>query len=233
MDKRSKVMPDNRTSQLVVVATEKEMADVEQLVQRLDTQTKQVLIEARLIETTINPTTSKGVDWTGTLAGQNVSFGNGVMSGTTTTTTPGHTHHDYHLAGRSGHGYHHARSSSATHRPQPPLLGNGGLSANTASGLYPSTFFLNADGVRATLSFLNTYAESKVLSAPRTVTLDNEPAKIEVTRQTPVINVTAGTANTTGGSSITYSNLGVILNVTPRISANNYVNLKVSPEVSR
>ena len=73
----------------------------------------------------------------------------------------------------------------------------------------------------------------KSLSAPRTVTLDNEPARIEATTLQPVINVTAGTANTTGGSSITYSNLGVILNVTPRISANDYVNLKVVPEVSR
>src|SRR5205823_13811302 len=34
-------------------------------------------------------------------------------------------------------------------------------------------------------------------------------------------------------SQIQYTNLGVILNVTPRISANNYVNLKVAPEVSR
>jgi general secretion pathway protein D len=113
------------------------------------------------------------------------------------------------------------------------VFGNGGFAASTAGGLNPATFFLNADGVKATLSFLNTYADSKVISAPRTVTLDNEPALIEVTRQTPVMNVTAGTANTTGGSSITYSNLGVILNVTPRISANNYVNLKVTPEVSR
>ena len=56
-------MPDNRTSQLVVVATEQEMADVEQLIERLDTQTKQVLIEARLLETIVNPTTSKGIDW--------------------------------------------------------------------------------------------------------------------------------------------------------------------------
>jgi len=113
------------------------------------------------------------------------------------------------------------------------VFGNAGLALNTANGFNPKTFFLNADGVKATLSFLNTYSETKVLSAPRTVTLDNEAAKIEVTRETPVINVTAGTANTTGGSSITYSNLGVILNVTPRISANDYVNLKVVPEVSR
>jgi len=32
---------------------------------------------------------------------------------------------------------------------------------------------------------------------------------------------------------VTYTNLGVILNVTPRISANDYVNLRVVPEVSR
>src|SRR5207249_2718445 len=50
---------------------------------------------------------------------------------------------------------------------------------------------------------------------------------------TPIINVSAGTANTSGGSQIQYTNLGVILHVTPRISANNYVNLKVIPEVSR
>src|ERR1039457_4121601 len=50
-DKRSKVMPDTRTSQLIVVATEVEMADVDQLIERLDTKTKQVLIEARLLET--------------------------------------------------------------------------------------------------------------------------------------------------------------------------------------
>ncbi len=65
------------------------------------------------------------------------------------------------------------------------------------------------------------------------MTLDNEPARIEVTRASPIINITPGTVQVSGGSQITYTNLGVILNVTPRISANNYVNLKVSPEVSR
>jgi general secretion pathway protein D len=65
------------------------------------------------------------------------------------------------------------------------------------------------------------------------VTLDNESARIEVTRASPIINVTPGTVQVSGGSQITYTNLGIILSVTPRISANNYVNLKVIPEVSR
>jgi len=42
-DKRSKVVADVRTSQLVVLATEKELADLDPIVERLDTMTKQVL----------------------------------------------------------------------------------------------------------------------------------------------------------------------------------------------
>ncbi len=191
--------------------------------------TKQVLIEARLLETSMNPTTSKGVDWSGTLAAQNVSFGNGVLSGTSTTTTGGGPTTTTLPSGRTVT----TSSGSTVSTVLNSVIGNGGLGATTAGGFTPETFFLTADGLHAVLSFLNTYAEAKVISAPRTVTLDNETAKIEVTRASPIINVTAGTANTTGGSQIQYTNLGVILNVTPRISANNYVNLKVSPEVSR
>jgi type II secretory pathway component GspD/PulD (secretin) len=210
-DKRSKVVADTRTSQLVVLATEKELVDVDMLVDKLDTKTKQVLIEARLLETSLNPSTTKGIDWTGTLQGQNVSFGNGNMVGTSTTTLPGGT-----------------PTTVLT-----SIIGKGGVGATTANGFNPATFFLTADGVSAVLSFLNKYAEAKVISTPRTVTLDNETAKIEVTRASPIINITPGTVQVAGGSQITYTNLGVILNVTPRISANNYVNLKVVPEVSR
>ena len=55
---------------------------------------------------------------------------------------------------------------------------------------------------------------------------------IEVTRSYPIINLTGGTANTAGSSSITYSNVGTILQVTPRISANDFIWLKVVPIVS-
>jgi type II secretory pathway component GspD/PulD (secretin) len=204
--KRSKVMPDIRTSQLVVLATEPELAAVDELVERLDTQTKQVLIEARLVETSLNPSTVKGLDWSGTLQGQNLAFGNNLQDNPVT-------------------------SLQSVNRPLatqwPKML------LDTSRGFNPATAFLDADGVNLVFSFLNQNSEAKVLSAPRAVMLDNETAIISVTRASPIFNVTAGTANTTGGSQITYTNLGVILTVTPRISANNYVNLKVAPEVSR
>jgi general secretion pathway protein D len=107
-----------------------------------------------------------------------------------------------------------------------------GILADTAHGFDPATAFLNADGVSAVLSFLNTSSDAQVISTPRVVTLDNETATISVTRAFPVINVTAGTQNTSGGSSITYSNIGTTLEVTPRISANDYIWLKVVPDVS-
>jgi general secretion pathway protein D len=269
-DKRSKVMPDTRTSQLVVVATETEMVDVEQLINSLDTKTKQVLIEARLLETMINPTTAKGIDWSGTLAAQHVSYGNGILSGstiqnsgqnssqnssrnssatttspgapvTTTITTPGgqvvttttSPASDTSSTGNSSSSGPNSGISSSVSTLLNSVIGNGGLSLDSAKGLNPATFFLNADGVKATLSFLNTYAETKVISSPRTVTLDNETASIEVGTMYPIVNTTAGTANTTGGSSISYSNLTVSLRVTPRISANNYVRLQVTPRVIR
>jgi type II secretory pathway component GspD/PulD (secretin) len=203
-DKRSKVIGDVRTSQLVVVATEREMAQVDKLVEQLDTQTKQVLIEARLVETSFNPTTTKGINWGGTLQAQNLSFGNNLQNNTP-----------------------NASLNNTLSQTFPKML------FDTAGGFNPATAFLDADGVNLVFSFLNTYSDAKVLSSPRTVTLDNETAHISVTRASPIINVTAGTANTTGGSAIAYTNLGVILDVTPRISANNFVNLRVVPEVSR
>jgi type II secretory pathway component GspD/PulD (secretin) len=205
-DKRSKIMGDIRTSQLVVLATEKEVAAIDELVARLDLPTRQVLIEARLLETSLNPSTVKGIDWSGTLQNQNLAFGNNLQSNPQS-------------SGQSDN------KVLATQWPK--------MLFDTAKGFNPATAFLDADGVNAVLHFINQNSEAKVISSPRTVTLDNETATLSVTRATPIINVTAGTANTTGGSQITYTNLGVILLVTPRISANDYVNLHVLPEVSR
>jgi type II secretory pathway component GspD/PulD (secretin) len=203
-DKRSKVIADIRTSQLVISATEKEQEAVEQLVERLDTQTKQVLIEAKILETTLNPKTSKGIDWSGTLGAQNVAFGNNVRQPPAT----------------------ESLGTPLVSSPIPKILMTGG-------SFDPSTAFLDADGVAATISFLNTSGDTKVVSEPRVVTLDNQKATIDVGLLFPIVNITAGTANTTGGSSVSYSNLTVNLDVTPRIAANNYIELNVAQGIMR
>jgi type II secretory pathway component GspD/PulD (secretin) len=232
VDKRSKVVADGRTAQLVLLTTEKEQIEVNKVVAQLDTPTKQVLIEARLVETSKSPSTSKGIDWTGTVGAQNVRFGNHSLfqtQPTPDTITPGST-----VVTSGGT----VVTTAPTVTPGLPgtlsgVLANGpGLLANTHDGFNPSTFFLNADGASAVLSFLNKDADAKILSTPRAVTLDNQMATLSVTRAQPIFATTAGTQGSPGGSQVSYTNLGTILQVTPRISANNTIQLKVVPEVS-
>jgi len=218
-DKRSKVVADARTSQVVVVATEKELVEIEKMVTKLDTKTKEVLIEAKILETTVNPKTQKGIDWTGTLSGQKIKFGNNALTGidpTPATTDP--------VTGAITPG---------TQGTIGGVLGNPGVLWNGAQGFNPATAFLNADGLSATLSFLNSHNDSKVVSEPRMVTLDNQKASIDVGLLFPIVNTQAGTSQTAGGSQISYTNLTVSLEVTPRIAADNQIELKVAQSVLR
>jgi type II secretory pathway component GspD/PulD (secretin) len=220
-DKRSRVVPDTRTSQLVVIATEPEQEAVDTLLNLLDKPTRQVLIETHLVELSSNPSTEKGVDWSGTLQAQNVSFGNNALN----TLSP-------QSAIPASAGPPPTLAQPATQGTIGGILSNPQLLMNTANGFNPATFFLNADGAHAVLSFLNASSDAQVISTPRVVTLDNEAATIQVVRAFPVFNTTAGTQGSPGGSQLTYSNLGTTLVVTPRISANDYIWLKVVPSVS-
>jgi len=226
-DKRSRVIPDSRTSQLIIVATDPEQAAVDTLIDQLDTPTKQVLIETRLVEISSNPTSTKGVNWAGTLAGQNISFGNNTTYLLPPTApTPGTTTTVNGVSQTTGAAPGYGGLSSGT-------LAVPGIIGDTASkGFGFGTGFLNADGAHAVLSFLNASADAQVMSTPRIVTLDNETATISVQRTYPILQTTAGTQGSPGGSTITYSNVGTVLLVTPRISAGNTIRLKVTPTVA-
>jgi general secretion pathway protein D len=232
-DKRSRVLADVRTSQMLVVATDPEQTSVDTLVAQLDKPTRQVLIETKLVEISSAPTASRGVDWSGTLSQQQVTFGNGNVSGQNTITTPGaQTSHTTTTPG----GGHTSTTSYTTPSSVSGVLnqalGGGGWSASTMASLIPATAFLNADGVSAVISFLNASYDAQVYSTPRVVTLDNVTAHIEVIRTYPILNITGGTQNSAGSATVTYSNIGTILDVTPRISANDFIWLNVVPEVS-
>ena len=225
---RSQVLPDGRTSQIVVLTTEKELPALEKLVEDLDKPTKQVLIEAQLWETAKAPQTMKGIDWSGTLENHQFKFGNGVASGTasssgsgssTTTTPPGTT------------------TSSQNNNNSSTLTGAGGsglagMALNTARGFFPATAFLSGDGLSATVSFLSKDSDTELLATPRAVTLDNQLATLNVSRAYPIYNITPGSANSPAGSQVTWTNVGIILQVTPRIAANNNISLHVQPELS-
>ncbi len=228
---RGQVMGDPRTSQLIVVATEKEFPAVEELIVKLDTPTRQVLIEAQLWETAKNPRSVKGINWQGTFEAQNVSYGNGFIDAsrstirtvspgpTTTVPTPS--------GGTTTRGRNNQTVESITYVPGGP-----NITLDSSRGFHPATAFLNADGLSAVISFFNTDNDTEVVATPRAVTLDNQSASLSVTRAFPIFKITPGSANSPAGAEITYTNLGTILNVTPHITANSNISLRVVPEVS-
>jgi type II secretory pathway component GspD/PulD (secretin) len=225
---RSQVIADSRTSKLIIVTTEKEWDGLTNVIARLDNAPKQVLIEGRLLETAKNPSSVKGIDWSGTFEAQNFQFGNNtpdIQGGKPGTPA---------IPGDPG-------PPSVPGVPAVPAVqpifgrnfdGAPRLAVNTLNGFYPPVGFLNADGVSATLSFLNKDSDTEVVATPRAVTMDNQTAHLSVTRAFPIFQVTPGSANSPAGATVTYTNLGTILDVTPRIAADNNISLHVQPEVS-
>lgn len=231
---RAKVIPDPRTQRMIISATEREWDFLTEVLEKLDTPTMQVLIEARILETSRNPQSLKGVDWSGTLQNQQIGFGNGNISGTIGTARPGATTTTTTTLPGGRVITSSSTAPSSTTEALTTTVGGlvPGFNVNTRDGLNPAVGFLNADGLRATLSFLNTDTDTEVISTPRSVMMDGQTARLAVTRAFPIFQVTPGSANTPAAASVTYTNLGTILEVSPRIAANSNIALKVIPEVS-
>ena len=70
---------DERTNTIFYRETRANMDHIKQLLVQIDKPTKQVMIEARLVEVTANPKQSYGIDWSGTLGGKQINFGGSTL----------------------------------------------------------------------------------------------------------------------------------------------------------
>jgi type II secretory pathway component GspD/PulD (secretin) len=226
----ARIQSDNRTAQLVVLATEKEYEAIQNLVALLDTPTKQVLIEARFLETFTNPKSLKGIDWTDTLQAQRFTAGNGFLSGDVNNVGPAGPVYGTKTTTTGPNG----SSSTTESKTMNTTLDSTVVSLASSGGFTPNVAFLNAQGVNAVLSFLNSESDSRVVATPRAVTLDNQETRLEVTTAVPIFQSTdsLSAGGSTSSARAEYTNVGTILIVTPRITGTN-VAMKVRPEISR
>ncbi|MGC1889874.1 MAG: type II secretion system secretin GspD [Stellaceae bacterium] len=114
-----------------------------------------------------------------------------------------------------------------------PLSGLPQLGALT----FPSTvpFFTLSKSPNFALSALASVTKVKVLSAPQVMVLDNQPARIQVGQQVPVLTGTATSTIAAGApvvNSVDYHSTGVIMQVTPRVNSGGLVSLDIAQEVS-
>jgi type IV pilus assembly protein PilQ len=220
---------DERTNTIFFRETRGNIDIIRKLLAQIDRPTKQVMIEARLVEVTANPRQSYGINWGGVLGGSNsaqtIKFGGSQPAGPATTTI-------------------NPVTGGVTTVPGTPPLFN--YDNNTGKLLGKDFFFdkalnalggqfaiLSAPQLSVTLRALNEDSDAEFLANPRVVTADNMQAKIEIIRSQPVpqLNFNEQTATAIFGG-FQDKKFGNTLVVKPSVNKDNFITLAVKPEIS-
>jgi type IV pilus assembly protein PilQ len=183
---RGKVSVDERTNTLIVSDVGRNLALVEELVRNLDTQTSQVVIEARIVEARSTFVRQIGVQWggagfadaahgnpTGLAFPNNIGIGGGATDGKAP------------LEGLTSFGTGAQSPNFAVNMPAPVGTGAGGAIGLTM-GSVAGAFNLNLR-----LSAMESTGQVRILSSPRISTLDNTEASIEQGVSIPISVVSA------------------------------------------
>ena len=169
---------------------------------------RQVDIEAKLYDVTLNNQFQFGIDW------QKVALGG---AGTLTT-----------IASPFG-------DPSQLDLSRPSFLSPGGGFGDKQSSL---TMLYNNNTVKAVLSALQEQGEVTVLSQPRLRTLNNQTAIMKVgtdqpffTRNTQIIS-SGGGLSESSGDQLSIITVGTVLAVTPQISVDDWITLDITPAIT-
>lgn len=184
---------------------------------------RQVMLEAKIVEVTLNDSFQAGVNW--------ASFHGGTNRGTLGNLQPGTT--------LAPSGATDPTLSTPTLSALPGLAGSIASATNaTNAGFFGLA--LQTNNFAALINFLQTQGSVSVLSSPRVATLNNQKAVLKVgTDELYVTNVTTNTTtNVTGNSTFSPSVTlqpyfsGISLDVTPQIDEDDNIVLHIHPAVS-
>jgi len=212
LSERGSIAVDERTNTLIVKDTEDYIVAAEDLVRRLDTQTPQVLIEARIVEASTNFVRDVGVQWGGNFAMSPV-FGNETglafpsilgISGGASGTSP------------VLDGLFTNNPGFAVNLPAPAGEGAGGalgLTLGTLSGSANLSLRLSAQEEEGNV---------KIISSPRISTLDNKKAVIKQGVSIPISVVSAQGVNTQ------FFNADLSMEVTPHVTQDGNIALSIN-----
>src|SRR5438067_5436006 len=213
---------DERTNTIFFRETRSNMDNIRKMLITIDKPTKQVMIEARLVEVTANPKQSYGINWAGTVGSssspQTFSYGAPTTSSSTS----------------SGSGS--TQNGTFTGQVSPFAFGNpvnNNLLGSVGHLAFGQFAILSVPQFSATLRLLNEDSDAEFLANPRVVTADNQQAKIEITRAQPVpqLNFNEQTATAVFGGFLD-KKFGNTLLVRPSVNRNDFITLSVKPEIS-
>jgi general secretion pathway protein D len=205
---------DPETRRVVTIADEETSKYISQVLSNLDRPKPQVLIKVAFLEVNHNNASDIGIEggWgkqgmNGTVNAGNAAnvFGLGSLTSPATNVT-----------------------LNALGQPTTSFI-NGSPFTMNAAGLYQ----LLGQDYQVTLRAIAQAGNVRVLSRPTILARNNQPASIHVGQSVPLVTSTSFNGlNGTPINSYTYQSVGVILNVTPFITADGLVEMIVSPQVS-
>jgi type IV pilus assembly protein PilQ len=223
---QSKIAPqiDERTNTMFFSETRSNIDNIRKVLVQIDKPTRQVMIEARLVEVSADPVQAYGINWAGTVGSASApkvfQYGAPTTSSVTVDPTTGVP----------------TTSSTFTGSTSPFALGNP-ASKNLFGSLDKLAFgqfaILSVPQFSAALTALNEDSDAEFLANPRIVTADNQQAKIEVIRNQPVpqLNFNEQTATAVFGG-FQDKVFGNTLVVRPSVNKDNFITLSVRPEIS-
>jgi MSHA biogenesis protein MshL len=217
-----KVIIDPQSGVIVVRALPEQLAEVSDYLSSTEaTVTRQVLLEAKIVEVDLDHAYQAGINWAQVMALGSSHYLIGQSSpqngfGTANALTP-------------------PANSPVTVGPGNPVTS---LTTNSLGGAFTlAASFTNFD---AFIQLLSTQGNTHVLSSPRVATLDNQKAIIKagvdqfyVTGVQSNTVVTNGAPTVSNNVSLTPFFSGVALDVTPQIGADGEVLLHIHPIVSQ
>ena len=194
---RGQVTIDSRNNQVIITDVATVIDQAKQIVKRIDKVTPQVLIEARIVEVTDDFSTEVGIEW-------DLEYG---VQGDDPEAGIGPQRGYSELGGTYG-------IDSAMNFPAPGAGSSVGFNFTRLAG---TNLIINAR-----INALETQGEGRVISAPKIVTLDNQKAKIKQGLEYPYLE-----RDDSGGSSVKFKNVDLLLEVTPHITPDNRISMSI------
>jgi type IV pilus assembly protein PilQ len=213
---RGAIAVDERTNVLVVRDVAGNLNQIEELIRSLDTQTPQVLVEARIVEATSRYLRDVGIQWggdatfsaaTGNPTGLVFPSGVGVVGGASDNNTP--------TAGLSPFNNTVANPNFAVNLPAAVGTGQGGALGLTFGSID------NTINLAVRLSAAESSGMLRILSGPRVLTLDNHEARISQGTLIPFSQISAM------GVQTSFQEAKLQLLVKPHVTADGSVSMKV------
>lgn len=201
LSQRGTAVIDKRTNQIFVTDTAHVIASIRKLIKRIDVPSRQVLIEARIVEASDDFSYSLGTRLGFSAKTNRMAIGNTMNTLTNLTGQNGDTD----VVGGGN--------------PAVNLPASGGNVGSFAISLFNASAnrFLNLE-----LSALEADGKGKILSSPRVITADQQAALIEQGEELPYQQATSS-----GATSTAFRKANLKLEVTPQITPDGNVILTV------